>query len=174
METPVTSVTLIQTRKLIEIKRVVGTEEITNEEGKTETKDVIETVGSFEISISDPAFVKKSEKLADEISSRGFDDLDFDFVDQERQARVLLESSIIGGKEVVDELLGERPDIFNTMLLLNAVMQQVNVLDPGRRMIESLNQLVPDMRQLEAEALAKHVVATQQKKKKRPRGKVKR
>ena len=134
-------ITLVQTTQTLELQRP-------REDG------TVEDIGSFEISISDPAFIKKSEQLIAEIEKRGINDIDFDYDDLSGKARVLLERSIAGGKEAVDGILGEKPDFFNSLLLLTAVMKTVNTLDPGRQFLNQFDALVPNADQLMQEAMA--------------------
>lgn len=149
-------VTLIQTRKVLDIERRL-------EDGSTER------IGSYEISIADPSFVAQAEELVADIQARGLADPGYDYADLAGKARSLLDRSIVGGVDAVTAILGAEPDFYNSLLLLTAIMQQVNELDPGRRMVEGLNALVPEAAQLSREMLASNAIA--QKKKKRPRGK---
>lgn len=126
----------------------------------TETLDVVrklpdgttEEVGSYQVAISDPAFVAKAEELVREIGARGFADARYDYGDLTEKSTGLVRSAL--GPEAARELLGEAPDMFNSMLLLTAVMRLVNELDPGRQMMEQIDALLPGEAQLSAEMLA--------------------
>ena len=126
----------------------------------TETLDVVrklpdgttEEVGSYQVAISDPAFVAKAEGLVREIGERGLADARYDYGDLPEKSTGLVRSAL--GPEAARELLGEAPDMFNSMLLLTAVMKLVNELDPGRQMMEQIDALLPGEAQLSAEMLA--------------------
>lgn len=126
----------------------------------TETLDVVrklpdgttEEVGSYQVAISDPAFVAKAEGLVREIGARGLADARYDYGDLTEKSTGLVRSAL--GPEAARELLGEAPDMFNSMLLLTAVMRLVNELDPGRQMMEQIDALLPGEAQLSAEMLA--------------------
>ena len=126
----------------------------------TETLDVVrklpdgttEEVGSYQVAISDPAFVAKAEGLVREIGERGLADARYDYGDLTEKSTGLVRSAL--GPEAARELLGEAPDMFNSMLLLTAVMKPVNELDPGRQMMEQIDALLPGEAQLSAERLA--------------------
>ena len=126
----------------------------------TETLDVVrklpdgttEEVGSYQVAISDPAFVAKAEELVREIGARGLADARYDYGDLTEKGTGLVRSAL--GPEAARELLGEAPDMFNSMLLLTAVMRLVNELDPGRQMMEQIDALLPGEAQLSAEMLA--------------------
>lgn len=126
----------------------------------TETLDVVrklpdgttEEVGSYQVAISDPAFVAKAEELVREIGVRGLADARYDYGDLTEKSTGLVRSAL--GPEAARELLGEAPDMFNSMLLLTAVMRLVNELDPGRQMMEQIDALLPGEAQLSAEMLA--------------------
>ena len=126
----------------------------------TETLDVVrklpdgttEEVGSYQVAISDPAFVVKAEELVREIGARGLADARYDYGDLTEKSTGLVRSAL--GPEAARELLGEAPDMFNSMLLLTAVMRLVNELDPGRQMMEQIDALLPGEAQLSAEMLA--------------------
>ena len=126
----------------------------------TETLDVVrklpdgttEEVGSYQVAISDPAFVAKAEELVREIGARGLADARYDYGDLTEKSTCLVRSAL--GPEAARELLGEAPDMFNSMLLLTAVMRLVNELDPGRQMMEQIDALLPGEAQLSAEMLA--------------------
>ena len=126
----------------------------------TETLDVVrklpdgttEEVGSYQVAISDPAFVAKAEGLVREIGERGLADARYDYGDLTEKSTGLVRSAL--GPEAARELLGEAPDMFNSMLLLTAVMKLVNELDPGRQMMEQIDALLPGEAQLSAEMLA--------------------
>ena len=126
----------------------------------TETLDVVrklpdgttEEVGSYQVAISDPAFVAKAEGLVREIGERGLADARYDSGDLTEKSTGLVRSAL--GPEAARELLGEAPDMFNSMLLLTAVMKLVNELDPGRQMMEQIDALLPGEAQLSAEMLA--------------------
>ena len=126
----------------------------------TETLDVVRTlpdgtteeVGSYQVAISDPAFVAKAEGLVREIGERGLADARYDYGDLTEKSTGLVRSAL--GPEAARELLGEAPDMFNSMLLLTAVMKLVNELDPGRQMMEQIDALLPGEAQLSAEMLA--------------------
>ncbi|MEI3231054.1 MAG: hypothetical protein V8S24_07295 [Gordonibacter pamelaeae] len=101
----------------------------------TETLDVVrklpdgttEEVGSYQVAISDPAFVAKAEELVREIGARGLADARYDYGDLTEKSTGLVRSAL--GPEAARELLGEAPDMFNSMLLLTAVMRLVNELE---------------------------------------------
>lgn len=126
----------------------------------TETLDVVrklpdgttEEVGSYQVAISDPAFVAKAEELVREIGARGLADARYDYGDLTEKSTGLVRSAL--GPEAARKLLGEAPDMFNSMLLLTAVMRLVNELDPGRQMMEQIDALLPGEAQLSAEMLA--------------------
>ena len=126
----------------------------------TETLDVVrklpdgttEEVGSYQVAISEPAFVAKAEGLVREIGERGLADARYDYGDLTEKSTGLVSSAL--GPEAARELLGEAPDMFNSMLLLTAVMKLVNELDPGRQMMEQIDALLPGEAQLSAEMLA--------------------
>ena len=126
----------------------------------TETLDVVrklpdgttEEVGCYQVAISDPAFVAKAEGLVREIGERGLADARYDYGDLTEKSTGLVRSAL--GPEAARELLGEAPDMFNSMLLLTAVMKLVNELDPGRQMMEQIDALLPGEAQLSAEMLA--------------------
>ena len=126
----------------------------------TETLDVVrklpdgttEEVGSYQVAISDPAFVAKAEELVREIGARGLADARYDYGDLTEKSTGLVRSAL--GPEAARELLGEAPDMFNSMLLLTAVMRLVNELDPGRQMMEQIDARLPGEAQLSAEMLA--------------------
>ena len=126
----------------------------------TETLDVVrklpdgttEEVGSYQVAISDPAFVAKAEGLVREIGERGLADARYDYGDLTEKSTGLVRSAL--GPEAARELLGEAPDMFNSMLLLTAVMKLVNELDPGRQMMEQIDALLPGEAQRSAEMLA--------------------
>ena len=126
----------------------------------TETLDVVrklpdgttEEVGSYQVAISDPAFVAKAEGLVREIGERGLADARYDYGDLTEKSTGLVRSAL--GPEAARELLGEAPDMFNSRLLLTAVMKLVNELDPGRQMMEQIDALLPGEAQLSAEMLA--------------------
>ena len=126
----------------------------------TETLDVVrklpdgttEEVGSYQVAISDPAFVAKAEELVREIGARGLADARYDYGDLTEKSTGLVRSAL--GPEAARELLGEAPDMFNSMRLLTAVMRLVNELDPGRQMMEQIDALLPGEAQLSAEMLA--------------------
>ena len=126
----------------------------------TETLDVVrklpdgttEEVGSYQVAISDPAFVAKAEELVREIGARGLADARYDYGDLTEKSTGLVRSAL--GPEAARELLGEAPDMFNSMLLLTAVMRLVNELDPGRQMMEQIDALLPGVAQLSAEMRA--------------------
>ena len=126
----------------------------------TETLDVVrklpdgttEEAGSYQVAISDPAFVAKAEELVREIGARGLADARYDYGDLTEKSTGLVRSAL--GPEAARELLGEAPDMFNSMLLLTAVMRLVNELDPGRQMMEQIDALLPGEAQLSAEMLA--------------------
>ena len=126
----------------------------------TETLDVVrklpdgttEEVGSYQVAISDPALVAKAEELVREIGARGLADARYDYGDLTEKSTGLVRSAL--GPEAARELLGEAPDMFNSMLLLTAVMRLVNELDPGRQMMEQIDALLPGEAQLSAEMLA--------------------
>ena len=111
-----------------------------------------EEVGSYQVAISDPAFVAKAEGLVREIGERGLADARYDYGDLTEKSTGLVRSAL--GPEAARELLGEAPDMFNSMLLLTAVMKLVNELDPGRQMMEQIDALLPGEAQLSAEMLA--------------------
>ncbi|ROT90970.1 hypothetical protein [Gordonibacter urolithinfaciens] len=126
----------------------------------TETLDVVrklpdgttEEVGSYQVAISDPAFVAKAEELVREIGERGLADACYDYGDLTEKSTGLVRSAL--GSDAAQELLGDAPDVFNSLLLLTAIMKLVNELDPGRQMMEQINALLPDGAQLSAEMLA--------------------
>ena len=126
----------------------------------TETLDVVrklpdgttEEGGSSQVASSDPACVAKAEGLVREIGERGLADARYDYGDLTEKSTGLVRSAL--GPEAARELLGEAPDMFNSMLLLTAVMKLVNELDPGRQMMEQIDALLPGEAQLSAEMLA--------------------
>lgn len=132
-------VTLVNTKETLDVVRKLP-------DGTTEA------AGSYEVTISDPAFVAKAEELVHEIESRGLKDAGFDYGDLTAKATGLVRSAL--GAEAAQELLGDAPDMFNALLLLTAVMKLVNELDPGKQMMEQINGLLPDGAQLSAEMLA--------------------
>ena len=132
-------VTLVSTTETLDVERKLP-------DGTTEE------VGSYQVAISDPAFVAKAEGLVREIGERGLADARYDYGDLTEKSTGLVRSAL--GPEAARELLGEAPDMFNSMLLLTAVMKLVNELDPGRQMMEQIDALLPGEAQLSAEMLA--------------------
>lgn len=126
----------------------------------TETLDVVrkledgtvEEVGSYAVSIADPGFVAEAEALVSEIRREGYD-AERDYGGLTDRCVGLLRKAFADPAQV-DEALGGRPDMYNAMLLLTAVMSVVNALDPGARLVESLNSFLPEPEQLSAEMLA--------------------
>ncbi len=112
----------------------------------------IEAIGSYEVSISDPAFVARAEALIREIEGKGLKDAGYDYAELTEQCTELLRSAL--APEDVEELMGAKPDLYNSLLLLTAVMKFVNELDPGKQMMDQINALLPDEAQLSAEMLA--------------------
>lgn len=134
-------VTLIKTRETLDVSREMP-------------DGTVKTVGSYWVSVSDPTFVRKSEDLIAEMSAAqaGGGQTD-DYEGLTAKCSALLRSAF-ERPEDVDDLLGERPDLFNSMLLLTAVMQIVNAIDPGRRAMEQLDAMLPDRGQIASEMAA--------------------
>lgn len=132
-------VTLINTKETLDVMRKLPDGEL-------------EAVGSYEVSISDPAFVARAEALIREIEGKGLKDAGYDYAELTEQCTELLRSALAPGD--VEELMGNKPDLYNSLLLLTAIMKFVNELDPGKQMMDQIDALLPDEAQLSAEMLA--------------------
>lgn len=133
-------VTLIETRETLDVYRKLadGSEEL---------------VGSYGISIADPTFVARSEEFVKRVEAAGYKNPEQDYRALAEECAGLLRAAFEDPGRV-DEALGGRNDFFNTLLLLTAVMGVVNALDPTAQMMERLSSMLPDGKQLSAEALA--------------------
>lgn len=112
-----------------------------------------EAVGSYGVSIADPSFVARSEDFVKRVEAAGYQNPEQDYRALADECTALLRAAFEDPSKV-EEALGGKPDFFNTLLLLTAVMQIVNALDPTAQVAERLNSMLPDGRQLAAEALA--------------------
>lgn len=133
-------VTLIDTRETLDVLRRLP-------DGSTEL------VGSYAISIADPSFVARSEDFVRRVEAAGHANPEQDYAALAEECAGLLRAAFEDPSQV-DEALGGRNDFYNVMLLLTAVMQVVNALDPGAQVAERLNSMLPDAKRLSAEALA--------------------
>lgn len=133
-------VTLINTRETLDVMRKLP-------------DGTLEEAGSYEVSIAAPGFVGRAAALVERLQAADGKLARESYEDTAAECAELIRLAL-PRPEDVDELLGERPDMFNAMLLLTAIMNIASELDPDSQMTEQIDRLVPSAETVAAEIAA--------------------